>query len=180
MTQPTERRLIVRVHTVWKKIAGGGMPRRSQIDPREFGADWANCMLIDVDPVPSRSRFSHVGENLRDPTWPTFDRQCVAECLEGTLLELVTQHISKLTVKRKPVSFGGSAVHDDGNILYRTTLLPLSETGDKIDGILAAVAYREVSVAQEIALAEGISERPAVKPALPRPANANGQAVERR
>ena len=110
MTQPTERRLIVRVHTVWKKIAGSGMPRRSQIDPRDFGTDWSNCMLIDLDPVATRSRFSHVGENLRDPTWPTLDRQCVAECLDGTLLELVTRHISKLTVKRKPVSFGGSAV----------------------------------------------------------------------
>ena len=177
MTQPSERRLIVRVHTVWKKIAGGGMPRRSQIDPRDFGTDWSNCMLIDLDPVPTRSRFSHVGENLRDPTWPTFDRQCVAECLEGTLLELVTRHISKLTVKRKAVSFGGSAMHDEANILYRTTLLPLSETGEKIDGILAAVAYREVAVAQEITLTDGLPERPNVKAAVPRPANANGQAV---
>jgi hypothetical protein len=155
------------------------MPRRSQIDPRDFGVDWAHCMLIDLDPVPTRSRFSHVGENLRDPTWPTFDRQCVAECLEGTLLELVTRHIPKLTVKRKPVSFGGSAVHDENNILYRTTLLPLSENGDKIDGILAAVAYRDVSVAQEIVLSDALPERPARGASRLHAPGANGSGASR-
>jgi hypothetical protein len=158
MTQTPDRRLVVRVHAVWSKIAGTQMPRRSQVDPREFGGDWANCLLIDLDPAPGRSRFSHVGENLRDPTWPTFDRQCVSECLEGSLLELVTRHIPKLTAKRKPISFGGAATHDEVEILYRTTLLPLSETGDKVDGVLAAVAYREVAVAHELSPADSVPE----------------------
>jgi hypothetical protein len=91
---------------------------------------------------------------LRDSTWPTFDRQSVSECLEGSLLELVTRHIARVTEKKKPISYGGSACHEDGDILYRTILLPLSEAGDKIDGVLAAVAYREVTVAHEIPLAE--------------------------
>jgi hypothetical protein len=130
------------------------LPRRAQIDPRDFGTDWANCLLIDLDPVPARSRFAHVGDNLRDPTWPTFDRQTVGECLEGSLLELVTKHIPRLTVKKKPVSFGGAAVHNENDILYRTILLPLGENGGHMDGILAAVGYRDVAVAQEIPLAD--------------------------
>jgi hypothetical protein len=180
MTETPDRRLVVRVHNIWKKAAGDVMPRRSQIDPREFGADWANCILIDLDPVPGRSRFSHVGENLRDPTWPTFDRQCVSECLEGSLLELVTRHISKLTTKRKPISLAGSAVHDEADILYRTTLLPLSETGDKIDGVLAAVAYREVTVAQELLLVETLPEPGAKAPLLRHARGAKVDADDRR
>jgi hypothetical protein len=149
-----ERRLTTRVLTVWKKIAGKGFPKRSQVDPRDFGTDWGYCLMIDADDVSGNSRFSHVGNALRDSTWPTFDRQRVSECLQGSLLELVTRHIGRVTEKRKPVSYGGSACHEDGDILYRTILLPLSESGDKIDGILAAVAYREVTVVHEIPLAE--------------------------
>ena len=153
-TLPQERRLTTRVLTVWKRIAGKGFPKRSQVDPRAFGADWGHCLMIDLDDVPVNSRFSHVGNALRDSTWPTFDRQSVSECLAGSLLELVTRHIVRVTDKKKPISYGGPATHEDGDILYRTILLPLSETGDKIDGILAAVAYREVTVVHEIPLSE--------------------------
>lgn len=151
-TKQLERRLTSRVLTVWKKIAGDRFPKRSQLDPIAFGADWANCLIIDIDDVVSRSRFAHVGSALRDPTWPTFDRQCISECLEGTLLNLVTRRIPKVLETNKPANFGGSATHDESDILYRTILLPLSETGKKIDGILAAVGYREISVAPETSL----------------------------
>ena len=141
-----ERRLTARVHAVWKKLAGPGLPRRSQIDPADFGLDWPNCLMIDVDQVPQRSRFSYVGVALRDPTWPTFDRQCISECLEGSLLELVTRHIPRVAVTRNPISFGGSAIHDEVSILYRTVLLPMSETGERVDGVLGAIAFREVTL----------------------------------
>ena len=167
MTTPTlDRRLIVRVYRVWKKYAADGYPRRAQIDPREFGGDWANCLLIDLDTnAPEQSRFSHVGDHLRDPSWPTFDRQSVAECLEGSLLELVTARIPELVEQRKAISFGGPAVHDEGDILYRCTMLPLSETGERIDGILAAIGYREVSVGRDISMLDG---HPGERPAAPR------------
>ncbi len=187
MTTPSpERRLTTRVHTVWKKIAGGGYPRRSQIDPREFGNDWSNCMMIDLDQVTARSRFAYLGNSLRDPTWPTFDRQPISECLQGTLLELVTRHIQRVTVKKSPISFGGSARHDESEILYRTVLLPLSENGERIDGILAAIAYREITVAEEVPLAEGLmadhgSEAAVKRPVLqsaPRQLRTNGAGVK--
>jgi hypothetical protein len=172
-----DRRLVVRVHNVWKKIGGERAPRRSQIDPREFGVDWSSCVMIDLDPVANRSRFSHVGDNLRDPTWPVFDRQPVSECLEGTLLELITRHVSRLAVKKKPVSFGGSAVFNDNDILYRTILLPLSENGESIDGVLGAVAYREVTVELEIPVSD---PRRADKIDVGLPGYANGTRQARR
>ncbi len=187
MTTPSqERRLTTRVHAVWKKIAGSGYPRRSQIDPRDFGNDWPNCMMVDLDQVTARSRFAYLGNALRDPTWPTFDRQPISECLEGTLLELVTRHIPRVAVKKSPVSFGGSARHDEGEILYRTVLLPLSENGERIDGVLAAIAYREVTVAEEVPLTEGAvtdrgSESLARRPVLhaaPRQLRASGAGAK--
>jgi len=181
-TLQQERRLTTRVHAVWQKLAGTSFPRRSQIDPTEFGTDWAYCLMIDLDQVSARSRFSYVGNALRDPTWPTFDRQSVSDCLEGSLLELVTRHIPRVAVSKKPIIFGGAAVHNDAKILYRTVLLPLSETGERIDGLLGAISYREVSVAEEIAFNQSeIAARAAgsaqlAKRTLKRSARANGSA----
>lgn len=149
-----DRRLTHRVLNTWKRLAGNGFPRRSQIDPRDFGADWANCMMIDVDPAVGKSRFAHVGNMLRDPTWPTFDRQTLSECLEGTLLELVGRHVPAVEAKKKPVSISGSANHDGADILYRAILLPLSEAGKRIDGIIAAIVYREVSSDDAVSVPE--------------------------
>jgi hypothetical protein len=145
-----DRRLTTRVLNTWKRLAGSGFPRRSQIDPRAFGTDWSHCLMIDLDPVLANSRFSHVGGALRDPTWPTFDRQTVQECLTGTLLELLARKIPQVVAKKKPISMGGSAYHDNCNILYRTILMPLSESGDRIDGVLVAIAYREVAAVDDL------------------------------
>jgi hypothetical protein len=145
MADHAERRLVIRVHHIWQKVSGNSYPRRSQIDPAVFGADWAYCFMIDLDQVPGRSRFSHLGHALRDLTWPTFERQSVGECLEGSLLELATRQIPQLLEKKRAQSFAGSAFHQDADILYRTILLPLSENGKEIDGVLGAIGYREIA-----------------------------------
>jgi hypothetical protein len=145
MADHAERRLIIRVHHIWQKAAGDSYPRRSQIDPAVFGADWAFCFMIDLDNTPGRSRFSHLGHALRDLTWPTFERQSISECLEGSLLELATRQIPHLLERKRAQSFSGSAFHQDTDILYRSILLPLSESGEEIDGVLGAIGYREVA-----------------------------------
>jgi hypothetical protein len=139
-----DRRLVMRVLTQWRELAGGrGLPRRSQIDPQHFGQDWANCLLIDVDPEPHQSRLAFIGELLRDPTWPTFDRQRIAECLDDTLLYSATAHIDRVIAEREPVA-EGVGTHVGAAVLYRSILLPLSEDGHRIDGVLGAVNCREI------------------------------------
>ena len=144
-TTTAERRLIARVQQIWQKAAGRSYPRRSQIDPAAFGADWANCFMIDLDETTSRSRFSHLGNALQDLTWPTFERQCIGDCLEGSLLELATRRVPQLKEKKQALTFFGSAIHQEAGILYRTVLLPLSENGKQIDGVLGAIGYREIA-----------------------------------
>jgi hypothetical protein len=139
-----DRRLVMRVLARWRAIAGGrGLPRRSQIDPRRFGQDWANCLLVDVDPLPRHSRLAFVGERLRDPTGPAFDRQRLDECLENTLLHSATAQIDRVVAEREPVAEGVST-HVGAPVLYRSILLPLSEDGRWIDGVLGAANCREV------------------------------------
>ena len=72
---PIDSRLTVRVFEVWKKLAADGLPRRSQIDPKEFEPDWSNCFMIDLDPELSKSRFSYVGNSLSDLAPASTERQ---------------------------------------------------------------------------------------------------------
>lgn len=163
----TERRLTMRVLQIWKEMSHPpDLPRRSRIDPRLFGADWSNCLLIDVDPFPERSRVAFVGERLRDTSWPPFDRQCLTECVSGTLLHLAASKLSLVLEHVAPVSFGGPGMHGETPILYRAILLPLAEQGAVIDGVLGAVSYRELS------LSEGVAAMPdpiAIERAGPQP-----------
>ncbi|HZT89024.1 MAG TPA: PAS domain-containing protein [Stellaceae bacterium] len=140
-----ERRQTLRVLAVWRSLAGDSLPRRSAVDPRLFEHDWANCFLVDLDPEIERSRVAYLGKNLGDATWPMFDRQCLEEFRAGTLLRLATRPIAQVLDKRTPIGNAGIAEHEDAFILYRSILMPLSENGDKIDGLLGAINYRDAS-----------------------------------
>jgi hypothetical protein len=156
--ETVDRRLTMRVLARWRSLGRGhAFPRRSQIDPQFFGPDWSSCVLIDVDPLTDNSRLAFVGDALRDPAWPPFERQRIAECLNDTLLQLATSKIPMVIARSAPIGFGGPATHNEVPILYRCILLPLSEGGNAIDGILGAVNYREVSAQQELPLAKTLA-----------------------
>ena len=146
-----EQRLVLRVLAQWRGLCDGAtLPRRSQIDPLLFTQDWANCLLIDVDPKPERSRVAFAGANLRDPNWPTLERQSLDECQENTLLHVATHYLARIIAKGVPISRGGVGIHLGVPIVYRSILLPLAENGGRIDGVLGAANFREIPVTEDI------------------------------
>jgi len=146
-----EQRLIMRVLAQYRGLCrGSGMPRRAQINPALFGRDWAHCLLIDIDPHLEASRFAYIGNKLADLTWPAFERQTLAECGENTLLHAATTYLPRVIARRLPISRGGIGLHRETPILYRSILLPLSESGTVIDGVLGAANFREIPVREEI------------------------------
>jgi hypothetical protein len=146
-----EQRLILRVLAKYRTLCGAdALPRRSLVDPRLFGRDWSHCLLIDIDPTLERSRFAHVGDALRDPSWPTLERQSLAECAENTLLHMATSYLGRIIARRLPISAGGIGIHDGIPIIYRSILMPLSESGGAIDGVLGAANYRDVPATEEV------------------------------
>jgi len=155
---PVDSRLTVRVLQVWKKLAVTGLPRRSQINPKAFEPDWSNCFMIDLDPDVSKSRFAYIGNSLSKLAPAKTERQFFSECPEGTLRNLLASHIQRVVEKKEPTNSAGSAQHGGTVFLYRTALLPLSEIGDQVDGILAAFIYREVSVQNDFPIAEIMPE----------------------
>jgi hypothetical protein len=146
-----EQRLIMRVLAQYHGLCRGtDMPRRAQINPALFGRDWAHCLLVDLDPHLEASRFAYIGDKLGDPTCPAFERQTLADCGENTLLHATTAYVSRVLARRLPISRSGIGLHRDTPILYRSILLPLSESGAAIDGLLGAANFREIPVREEI------------------------------
>jgi hypothetical protein len=149
--EEVEQRLTMRVLGIWRSLCRGSQPpRRSQIDPILFGADWPNCMLIDLDPTLDHSRLSYVGNALRDPSWPPFDRQTISACEEGTLLRAIVAYAPRVLAMRSPISTGGVVTYEEEPVLYRSIVLPLGEADNRIDGLLAAASYRAIAMTEEV------------------------------
>ncbi|HEV2545993.1 MAG TPA: hypothetical protein VGU20_01520 [Stellaceae bacterium] len=147
----SEQRLIMRILAQYRGLCRGtGLPRRAQINPALFGRDWAYCLLVDLDPHLEASRFAYIGDKLGDPTWPAFERQTLADCGENTLLHAATAYVPRVLARRLPISRSGIGLHHETPILYRSVLLPLSESGAAIDGLLGAVNFREIPVREEV------------------------------
>jgi hypothetical protein len=144
-TANLERRLTARIEKEWRSCSRTSYPRRSDIDRAKFGNDWDFCFIVDLSDSIMDSRFSYVGTELKEPGSPMLERQRVSESLEGSLLALAAKEIGKVKELKQPVVKSGRAVHEDAEILYRAVLLPLSENGLTIDGVLGAIGYREVA-----------------------------------
>lgn len=144
-----EMRLTMRVLRYWRDITGKrSFPRVTDLDARELGEDWQNCLLIKLRSPLERSFLSYIGSGLRVPGGPA-EGTALAECPPETILARATSFASRVLQQRVPVSMGGSVAQLSGVILYRSILAPLSEDGRTIDTILGAANYREVQFTEE-------------------------------
>jgi len=147
MTDHTEeRRAIVRIHAVWQLHAQRRIPSLAEVDPKEFGEDWSNCSVMQIDAGSARP---HASFSENGP-----DRNCISPRLAETLLMLTQRHVHRVLATAKPVSYGGTASHEGKDILYRIVVLPLSEDGVRIDALLAGMTYRDIPQASEFRVSD--------------------------
>jgi len=140
--QTDERRAIMRIHAVWQRLADHRVPRLAEIDPQQFGTDWSNCLVMQIDSGNARPHVSFAG------------RGAISERLAETLLALAQRHIARVLATRNAVSYGGIASHEGNDILYRIVVLPLSENGAQIDALLAGMSYRDIPQANELRVSD--------------------------
>ena len=141
-----ERRAIVRIHAVWQRHAQHRIPSLAEIDPKEFGEDWPNCSVMQIDAGTARP---HASFSENGPV-----QSCISPRLAETLLTLAQRHVRRVLATAKPVGYGGTASHEGRDILYRLVLLPLSEDGVRIDALLAGMTYRDIPQATEFRVSD--------------------------
>lgn len=124
---------------------GKRIPRRADIDPALIGEDWANCMLVSLDPVLDHSTFISVGENLLPEPGKDLTGQPISECPRETLVGAILPHLARVASSGNGLTTeGATVVHHRVKILYRSILLPLSNDGTKVDSVLGAANFRKV------------------------------------
>jgi hypothetical protein len=140
-----ERRLTARVEKEWRTSSQSCYPRRSDIDRLKFGNDWHCCFIVDLSESVMDSRIAYVGTTLKEEFGDLIsERQRIGEIAEGSLLALAAKEIGKVKEQKQMVVKSGRAIHEEEDVLYRAILLPLSENGVIVDGVLGAVGYRKL------------------------------------
>ena len=140
-----ERRLVFRVLHHWTEMAiAQRFPRKDSIDPWLVGDDWANCMMLKLDPDKEHSSFYVVGANLLPPG-KSLEGASVADCPDGTVLAVLLGQLDRCIAHAAPVIVEGSTSHLGAPVRYRGVLLPLSEDGVSVEGIFGAANFKEIA-----------------------------------
>ena len=141
-----ERRLVLRVLHHWTEMAiAQRYPRKDNIDPWFVGDGWANCMMLNLNPDKQHSTFYVAGANLRPPG-RSLDGASIADCPDGTVLAVLLGQLERCIEDAAPVIVEGSTTHLGALVQYRGILLPLSEDGEAIDGILGAANFKKIGL----------------------------------
>ena len=140
-----ERRLVFRLLSHWRAlITQGDFPSFADVDPFAMPDMWPFCFVLDTtryahDPlvrVAQPGVAGHAGNVIG---------KTVSQLPEATLIAQACSYAQEVLRKRVPISRGGDFIRRDGlRVLYRSILLPMSDDGENIAGLLGAANFREV------------------------------------
>lgn len=140
-----ERRVCNRALKFWNGLADGHeLPALHQVTPEGAPGLWGHLFVIRVDDKLGEYTYVQVGDVLCralgfDPTG-----QNVAEVLPSAVKERMLNLHHSAVDWAKPVQFGGEwpLPDRDGTVLYRITLMPLSDDQHRVNYLLGAFSYQ--------------------------------------
>jgi len=142
-----ERRLVLRLLSYWRGLSEDGvLPSFAAIDPSAMKDMWESCFVLDAvgheaDPV-----FRTVGAAFAEHSPIDLIDRRVSEARANTLVHASVSYIHEVICKGVPISRGGEFYKADGvKVLYRSIVLPMSDDGETISGLLCAANCREVT-----------------------------------
>jgi len=141
-----ERRLVLRLLSYWRDMCGERRyPSFADVDPAAIPDMWEWAFVIEVvghepDPV-----LRHVGGALADFVHQPLVGLKLSAVPRETLVSYAMSYVQAVIAKGVPISRGGEYVRDGGvRVLYRSIVLPMSDDGATISGLLGAANCREV------------------------------------
>lgn len=146
MPKGLERRLVLRLLHHWRDLCGERrFPSFDDVDPGQIPDMWPSCFVLDASAQRDDPVFRLVGDDIAKQARGALVSLRISTAPKDTLIDHATSYLDEVMAKAVPISRGGQFVRDDGiNILYRSILLPMSDDGEAISGILGAANCREV------------------------------------
>lgn len=141
-TNSRERRLVLRLLAYWRDLAPEGqLPAAHCIQPADIADMWPACFTLDLGgpkPIFAYVGDLHVAHHGRDLTGRPAE-----EAGTDTLLWHAVEYFDEVLSRKIPITYGGTFPGGDGEpVAYRSILLPLSDDGDEITGILGGANCR--------------------------------------
>lgn len=145
--QGMERRMVLRLLAQWRAWQGDdAFPSFAAVAPETISEMWGYCFVLDFlghenDPV-----VRMIGESLSEYLPREIANCRLSEVPANTLLEHAASYYQEVLDRRVPISRGGEFRKYDGKkVLYRSIVLPMSDDGHRISGLLGAANCREVA-----------------------------------
>jgi len=137
ITHPKVRRM----HEYWlAKRAGRPMPSRSDIDPIEVPDCVGNLCLVEVtNDVPRRFRFRIDGTNLAVLSGFDLTGKYADQVPDPVYRDLIVALYERVVLTRAPVFVSDHEEWKGYGVAVTSVTLPLSNDGERVDGILDAV-----------------------------------------
>jgi len=139
-----ERRLVVRMLNHWRALAGERpFPSFFDLRPETIPDMWPYCFVLDVaghgeDPV-----IRYAGSEIARLSPFPLEGRNVSELPGDSLLARATNYVETALARSVPISLGGEfADGEAGVIKYRSILLPMSDDGLAVSGLLGAFNFR--------------------------------------
>jgi hypothetical protein len=147
LPQGMERRLVLRLLSHWRILCDDrDYPSFFEVDPSAIPEMWENCFVLEIFEDGDEPRFRAMGEKLAAHVDFSLIDQPISTAPMKTLPGVAISFLDEVLRKGVPISRGDEFFKDDGTkVLFRSILLPVSDDGETISGILGAVNCREVS-----------------------------------
>ncbi len=142
----SERRLVLRLLAYWRSLQEGEeFPPRSAINVTDIADLWKDAFILDTRESPDDPVFRFFGDALSHRCGETLIGRHISEVPPNCLASVAVEYAGVVLERRAPMSRGGEFTEADGiRTLYRSILLPLSDDGETITGILGAANCREL------------------------------------
>lgn len=146
MPEGMERRLVLRLLGYWRDIRGDeSYPTFADVDPSAIPDIWPHCFVLETGGTDEIPVFRAVGDEIAKHFPGVIVGRRVSEITKQSLFSVTIDYLDQVLTKGVPISHGGEFYQDDGTkILYRSIVLPMSDDGETISGLLCAANCREV------------------------------------
>jgi len=147
---PGDRRLTSRLVKYWKVLRAA----RPLLSRHEFRLTMVPELMnfgfaLDLNAKPPE--FRCIGTALRDETGCDFRNRPITEIPPGTVIGWITENLDAVVNARRPVDWDFSFSDPHGRqVKVRSTLLPFSDDGARVDYIFGAITFKKSAGLSEL------------------------------
>ena len=142
-----ERRFVLRLLSYWRELCGEReFPSFAEIDPAQIPDLWVNCFVLDIGGHAENPVFRSIGAGLAEQAGMNLVDKSVSDVPDKTFIAAAVVYVDEVLRKNVPISRGGEYfTPDGGRVHYRSILLPMSDDGENVSGLLGAANCREIT-----------------------------------